>query len=182
MNEEFNWDDCDIEGARRVLEANGYLLTATYLQRIPGRMATLAAALTDNQAYNQQLVGQLTKKQNENNQLQAHLDAAMARIAELEMDDYYQKTQKQAARIGELEQTILYLTAQCQECVEKLQPDADSHIESIVCPNCNHVEQATVLHTAPFASYVHVCTQCGYIIMESEWLTVEQMIQERTKE
>lgn len=97
-------------------------------------------------------------------------DEYEARIAELE------------TVIDDLGQTIVRMTAQCRECVEKLQPDVDSHIESIVCPNCNHIEQATVLHTAPFYSYVHNCTQCCHIIMESEWQTIEQMIQECTKE
>lgn len=135
--------------------------------------------------------------------------AAEARIAELEkalnsrglavlalaesrgatIETLVDEKRAQRERIEDLEaenqrqaQTILYLTAQCRECVEKLQPEADSHVESIVCPNCNHIEQATVLHTAPFASYIHDCGQCGYTIMESEWLTVEQMIKERTEE
>lgn len=48
------------------------------------RIATLNAAITDSQAYNKELVGQLAKKQNENNQLQERLEAAVARIKELE--------------------------------------------------------------------------------------------------
>ena len=32
-------------------------------------------------------------------------------------------------RIAELEQTILYLTAQCQECVEQLQSDGKTYSE-----------------------------------------------------
>ncbi len=60
------------------------------------------------------------------------------------------------------------------------QPDdytqAESHTENIVCPQCNHIEQATVLHTHPWHSYVHTCAACGYIIMESEWQTTAEMI------
>jgi septal ring factor EnvC (AmiA/AmiB activator) len=53
-------------------------------QDLEQRIAELTAALADSQAYNQHLVGQLAKKQNENNQLQERLEAAMARIKELE--------------------------------------------------------------------------------------------------
>ena len=42
------------------------------------------------------------------------------------------------------------------------------HQENIVCPECQTVQAATVEHTWPFNSYVHVC-QCGYTIIESEW-------------
>lgn len=41
------------------------------------RIATLNAAITDSQAYNKELVGQLAKKQNENNQLQEQLEFAV---------------------------------------------------------------------------------------------------------
>jgi ribosomal protein L37AE/L43A len=45
----------------------------------------------------------------------------------------------------------------------------ESHKEKIKCPNCNSVEDAIVEHTIPFATFVHTCSQCDYIIMESEW-------------
>lgn len=47
------------------------------------------------------------------------------------------------------------------------------HLENIICPNCGHTQQASVLHTNPWWSYVHDCTVCNYTIMESEWETVE---------
>jgi hypothetical protein len=45
----------------------------------------------------------------------------------------------------------------------------DIHEEEIICPECNIKQWATVEHTIPFASYVHHCKKCKYIIMESEW-------------
>ncbi len=44
-----------------------------------------------------------------------------------------------------------------------------SHLENIVCPGCQSMQSAEVEHTRPWWSYVHTCTECGYIIMESEW-------------
>jgi uncharacterized protein (DUF2225 family) len=44
-----------------------------------------------------------------------------------------------------------------------------SHKETIVCPQCEAVEVATVEHYFPWYAYVHHCSKCGYIIMESEW-------------
>lgn len=43
------------------------------------------------------------------------------------------------------------------------------HYELINCPACACVQQAMVEHMIPFASYVHECTECGYIITESDW-------------
>lgn len=43
------------------------------------------------------------------------------------------------------------------------------HEETIVCPECAAIERATVIHTVPWYSYVHECTKCGFIIMESDW-------------
>lgn len=45
-----------------------------------------------------------------------------------------------------------------------------SHQEKIVCPECGAVQVANVLHTVPWASYVHNCDQCGCIISETERL------------
>jgi phage FluMu protein Com len=43
------------------------------------------------------------------------------------------------------------------------------HYELIKCPECNTVQQAMVEHTAPFATFIHHCSKCNHIIMESEW-------------
>lgn len=45
----------------------------------------------------------------------------------------------------------------------------EQHVEHIHCPNCEDIQEATVLHTAPWHSYVHTCTTCNYTILESEW-------------
>jgi len=45
----------------------------------------------------------------------------------------------------------------------------DSHIEKILCPNCDYIQEAKVLHTIPFGTYIHHCEKCNYTIMESEW-------------
>lgn len=50
--------------------------------------------------------------------------------------------------------------------------EIESHKETIECPECNHVQEAIVEHTVPWYSYVHICTMCKYIIMESEWKVV----------
>ena len=46
---------------------------------------------------------------------------------------------------------------------------ADKHTEIIICPECLLVQEAEILHTIPFDTYIHICTQCGYTIMESDW-------------
>jgi len=51
---------------------------------------------------------------------------------------------------------------------------AKEHIEIIECPNCNSVQAATVEHTVPWWSYVHECSECGFIIMESEWNKIQE--------
>jgi acetone carboxylase gamma subunit len=43
------------------------------------------------------------------------------------------------------------------------------HRETIKCPECNTIQQARVEHTIPWYTYIHECTNCGYMIMESEW-------------
>jgi hypothetical protein len=45
----------------------------------------------------------------------------------------------------------------------------ETHKETIKCPNCGHIQEATVIHSQPFAKYIHHCLKCGYMIMESEW-------------
>lgn len=42
------------------------------------------------------------------------------------------------------------------------------HYEKIVCPECNYIQKACVLHTNPFFTYIKRC-KCGYVIMESDW-------------
>lgn len=47
--------------------------------------------------------------------------------------------------------------------------------ECIVCPNCETAQDANVEMTPyhVFPAYVHNCENCEYIIMESEWETVD---------
>jgi len=53
--------------------------------------------------------------------------------------------------------------------------EIESHKECIECPECNHVQEAIVEHTVPWYSYVHICTSCKHIILESEWKVVPWM-------
>ena len=46
-----------------------------------------------------------------------------------------------------------------------------SHIETIICPECETIQDAEVEHTPIWNIYVHECISCKHIIMESEWLT-----------
>lgn len=45
----------------------------------------------------------------------------------------------------------------------------ETHKEIIKCPNCGHIREATAEMTKPFATYIHTCVKCGYVITESEW-------------
>jgi hypothetical protein len=49
--------------------------------------------------------------------------------------------------------------------------------EIIECPNCGSHQEAEVtqLNDFPFALYVHGCTNCKYIITESEWKTIRKL-------
>lgn len=49
------------------------------------------------------------------------------------------------------------------------------HTERIRCPECGHEQDAEVLHSKPFAMFVHNCVNCEYIILESEWDRVEDL-------
>lgn len=51
----------------------------------------------------------------------------------------------------------------CTKCPNK-------RTEWIVCPDCSLNQEADVLPTIPFETRIHECEQCGYIIMESEWV------------
>lgn len=43
----------------------------------------------------------------------------------------------------------------------------------IKCPECESIEDAIEDYTTiPFATYIHECKNCGYIIIESEWETI----------
>lgn len=55
----------------------------------------------------------------------------------------------------------------------EIQPEEDSHEEVICCPECGTVQVANVLHSVPFATYIHHCIHCEYVIMESDWDRVE---------
>jgi hypothetical protein len=44
-----------------------------------------------------------------------------------------------------------------------------SHREEIICPSCNKPQAGTVQYTAIWNIYIHECTLCHYLIMESEW-------------
>jgi len=41
--------------------------------------------------------------------------------------------------------------------------------EKIICPQCESIQNAIVEMTKPFPIFIHECTNCKYIIMESEW-------------
>ena len=47
--------------------------------------------------------------------------------------------------------------------------DVMSHTERIKCNECGLEQDAEVEHTYPFPTYVHVCEDCGFIVMESDW-------------
>ena len=47
------------------------------------------------------------------------------------------------------------------------------HTETIKCLKCGKIQEAKVLHTYPWFSYVHEC-ECGEIILESEWTKVKE--------
>ena len=46
-------------------------------------------------------------------------------------------------------------------------------IVTIICPACNQLQKAKI-NNIPFATYIHKCKKCDYIIMESEWQTVKK--------
>jgi hypothetical protein len=50
----------------------------------------------------------------------------------------------------------------------------DGKIERIMCPNCGAIETARIESTEIFDSYVHHCSKCGHIILESEWEKVDE--------
>jgi C4-type Zn-finger protein len=59
--------------------------------------------------------------------------------------------------------------------------EMEQHTETIKCPECNAIQEATVLHTIPFWTYVHECKKCKYIITESEWEADIELNEYKTK-
>jgi ribosomal protein S27E len=53
-------------------------------------------------------------------------------------------------------------------------PNMNSHKEKIKCPECGNAQEAEVLHTEPFSTYLHDCIRCNYTITESEWECVNE--------
>lgn len=45
------------------------------------------------------------------------------------------------------------------------------HRERISCPHCSYVQWGVVKHSNP-PTYVHICKNCGYTILKSEWKRV----------
>ena len=43
----------------------------------------------------------------------------------------------------------------------------------IICPNCGSVENAEIEISMPFNIYIHYCSKCEYVIMESEWAKIK---------
>jgi len=57
------------------------------------------------------------------------------------------------------------------EAIDEQQASFHCHPETIKCPECGHIQTAMVQETEPFYTYLHECYNCGYMIMESEWIT-----------
>jgi MinD superfamily P-loop ATPase len=78
------------------------------------------------------------------------------------------------AELAELNDKYLDLKAENESIkreIFKLQKKIEqkSHNELIVCPECKHECNATVIHTVPFFTYIHDCHNCDYVITESDW-------------
>jgi len=39
----------------------------------------------------------------------------------------------------------------------------------IKCPKCCYVQNAKIIKTFPFYTYIHYCKKCMYVITESDW-------------
>jgi C4-type Zn-finger protein len=52
------------------------------------------------------------------------------------------------------------------------------HYENIICPECKSVELAYIeyLPLPLFNILIHHCSNCKYIIQESEWHTVPKIV------
>lgn len=53
--------------------------------------------------------------------------------------------------------------------------DSQFYKVKIKCPECGKICDAEVENHFPFASYVHECEHCGYMITESEWDSQEKI-------
>jgi ribosomal protein S27E len=49
----------------------------------------------------------------------------------------------------------------------------NSNFEEIICPECNHIQLAKVKDMDPWNIFIHKCSNCGYIITESDWEEVK---------
>lgn len=58
-----------------------------------------------------------------------------------------------------------------------LDKELETHPETIKCPECGLVQEAIVEHTFPWPTFIHHCSGCKHIIMESEWQRVNEQIQ-----
>ena len=59
----------------------------------------------------------------------------------------------------------------------KEKPKQETHKELIICPECQHQWNATVIHSVPFFTYIHHCQACNYVITESDWQEVKSEIE-----
>ena len=48
-----------------------------------------------------------------------------------------------------------------------------THEQIIFCPECKQEQIGIIQHTFPFFTYIHTCSNCNYVIMESEWIVDE---------
>ena len=71
--------------------------------------------------------------------------------------------------ISELELSTEPAPNQIAPISDEQELSIEKHAETIICPECNGIQEAEVLHTFPYATYIHDCIHCGYTIMESEW-------------
>lgn len=97
----------------------------------------------------------------------------IAALFDDEAEDAFDEMEERIAELESDNATYKKIIADWQ-----IEQHTAQHTESIVCPNCNHIEQATVLHTAPFYSYVHICAACKYTIIESEWQRTDDYVKE----
>lgn len=51
-----------------------------------------------------------------------------------------------------------------------MNPEPIQWSESIECPECGCCQNAIVHNTWPWATRLHHCISCGYVIMESDWI------------
>lgn len=54
----------------------------------------------------------------------------------------------------------------------------ENYKETIICPNCGTIQEATIDLDVPFPVFIHDCVSCKYKIMESEWEVVKPCVSE----